>query len=79
MVVVDVYPSRERAEDYPEVTGWLVAAATADAAGGRPVYWVPRMEQAEGLLREELREGDVVVTIGAGDVTLLAARLGERS
>ncbi len=40
-VVLDVYPARERAEDFPGVSGWLVAAATADAAGGRPVYWTP--------------------------------------
>ena len=29
--VLDVYPARERPEDYPGVSGWLVAAATADA------------------------------------------------
>ena len=35
-VVLDVYPARERADDFPGVSGWLVAAAAADAAGGRP-------------------------------------------
>ena len=73
--VLDVYPARERAEDFPGVSGWLVAAAAADAAGGRPVYWTPNMDEAEELLRAELRRGDLAITIGAGDVDRLAGRL----
>lgn len=75
VVVIDVYPSRERAEDFPGVSGLLVAAATADAARGRPVWWLPSMDQAEQMLQAELREGDVLLTLGAGDVDRLAARL----
>ncbi len=77
VVVLDIYPARERAEDFPGVSGWLVAAASADAAGGRPVYWLPRMDEAERFLRDELREGDLLLTLGAGDVNRLAARLAE--
>ncbi|MEA2351753.1 MAG: UDP-N-acetylmuramate--alanine ligase, partial [Thermoleophilaceae bacterium] len=73
--VLDVYPARERAEDYPGVSGWLVATATADAAGGRPVYWTPAMADAERLLVSILRDGDVLLTLGAGDVDRLAERL----
>jgi UDP-N-acetylmuramate--alanine ligase len=65
-VVLDTYPARERAEDYPGVTGKVVANAAADA-GGR-VAWLPRHEQAEAFLRRELREGDLLLTLGAGDV-----------
>src|SRR5436309_1342350 len=61
--VLDVYPARERAEDFQGVTGWLVAAATADASGGRPVYWTPSMDDAERLLRETLEARDLVITI----------------
>jgi UDP-N-acetylmuramate--alanine ligase len=78
VVVLDVYPARERAEDYPGVSGWLVATAAADAAGGRPVYWAPTLDDAERLLSSILREGDVLLTLGAGDVDRLAARLVER-
>ncbi len=74
-VVLDVYPARERAEDFPGVSGWLVAAATADAAHGRPVYWTPQAEEAERLLRAELRAGDALLTLGAGDVDGLARAL----
>jgi UDP-N-acetylmuramate--alanine ligase len=75
IVVLDVYPARERAEDFPGVSGLLVAAAAADASGGRPVWWLPPIEEAERMLRSELGEGDLVVTLGAGDVDELARRL----
>jgi UDP-N-acetylmuramate--alanine ligase len=74
-VVLDVYPAREDPADFPGVSGWQVAAATADAAGGRPVYWTPQRDQAEKLLRRELREGDVVLTLGAGNIDELARAL----
>jgi UDP-N-acetylmuramate--alanine ligase len=78
-VVLDVYPARERADDFPGVSGWLVAAATADAAQGRPVYWAPGLDDAERLLRAELREGDALLTLGAGDVDSLARALTEKT
>jgi UDP-N-acetylmuramate--alanine ligase len=76
VVVLDVYPARERAEDFPGVTGLLVAQAAADAAPGRPVWWLPGMDDAERFLRSELGEGDLLVTLGAGDVDRLARALG---
>ena len=75
VVITEIYPARERAEDHPGVSGRLVAAATADAAGGRPVWWLPSFDDAERMLRQELREGDVLLTLGAGDVDALARRL----
>jgi UDP-N-acetylmuramate--alanine ligase len=77
VVVLDVYPAREQAADFPGVSGLLVAQAAADAAGGRPVWWLPRMEDAERMLAAELREGDLLLTLGAGDVDGLARRLAE--
>ena len=75
VAVLDVYPARERPEDFPGVTGHLVAAAAADAAGGRPVAWLPGFDEAEAFLRGELREGDLLLTLGAGDVDALGRRL----
>src|SRR3954452_11744841 len=75
VAVLDVYPARERAEDYPGVSGLLVARATADAAHGRPVWWTPTQDDAERALAAILGPGDVVITIGAGDVDRLAGRL----
>jgi UDP-N-acetylmuramate--alanine ligase len=75
VAVVDVYPARERAADFPGVSGLLVAEAAADAAPGRPVWWLPRLDDAERMLRDRLRAGDALLTLGAGDVDRLAARL----
>jgi UDP-N-acetylmuramate--alanine ligase len=75
IVVLDVYRARERPEDYPDVSGYLVAQAAADAAGGRPVWWMPRIEDAERSLRAELTDGDLLLTLGAGNVDELARRL----
>jgi UDP-N-acetylmuramate--alanine ligase len=75
VVVLDVYPARERAEDHPGVSGLLIAAATADAARGRPVYWLPTFADAEPVLRELLETGDLCMVMGAGDVDRLAREL----
>jgi UDP-N-acetylmuramate--alanine ligase len=74
-VVLDVYPARERAEDFPGVSGLMIAEAAADAAGGRPVYWLPGFDAAETALGGLLAPGDLCVVMGAGDVEALAHRL----
>lgn len=74
-VVTDIYPARERAEDHPGITGRLVAEAVADAAGGRRVAWLPDFDAAEAFLRDELRDDDLLLTLGAGDVDALGRRL----
>ena len=51
VAVLDVYPARERAADFPGVSGLLVAEAAADAAGGRTVLWLPTIDAAEPVLR----------------------------
>jgi UDP-N-acetylmuramate--alanine ligase len=79
VVVLDVYPARESATDFPGVSGLLVAEAAADAAGGRPVWWLPDMEEVERMLRAELREGDLLVTLGAGDIDRLARQLTSKA
>jgi len=75
VVVLGIYAARERAEDWPGVTGLLVAEAAADAAAGKPVVWMPGMPAAESYLRPRLREGDLVLTLGAGDVDGLGREL----
>jgi UDP-N-acetylmuramate--alanine ligase len=75
VAVLDVYPARERAEDHPGVSGLLVAEAAADAADGRPVYWLPTFGDAETVLAGLLGEGDVCVLMGAGDIDTLGRTL----
>ncbi len=75
VVVVDVYPARERPADFPGVSGRLIAAAAVDAAPGRAVYWLPGLDAAERVLDGLLGEGDVCLVIGAGDIDRLGRRL----
>ena len=74
VVVVDIYPSRERAEDFPGVTGELVAAAAREAGTPAAVEWIPGMEEAGRSLEGSLGPGDLCLVMGAGDIR----RLGER-
>ena len=75
VAVLDVYPARERAEDHPGVDGRLVAAAAADAADGRTVAWVPGFEDARRFLTATLRDGDLCLLMGAGNVDALGRSL----
>ncbi len=74
-VVLDVYRAREDTADWPGIGGRLIAAAAADAAGGRTVAWLPRLDDAEAFLRAQLRAGDLLLTLGAGNVDDLARRI----
>jgi UDP-N-acetylmuramate--alanine ligase len=73
--VLDVYPARERAADFPGVSGLLIAEAAADAAPGRPVLWLPTIEDAHRALAGMLREGDLLLVLGAGDIDRLGRAL----
>jgi UDP-N-acetylmuramate--alanine ligase len=79
VVVLDVYPARERAVDHPGVSGLLIAEAATDAAHGKPVYWLPGFAEAETILKGVLGEGDICLVMGAGDIdTLGRGLLGEQ-
>jgi UDP-N-acetylmuramate--alanine ligase len=71
-VVTDVYPSRE--EPIPGVDGEMVVQA-ARRSGHRKVHYCPRWQDAPELLEGLVKEGDVVLTLGAGDVVCLANEL----
>jgi UDP-N-acetylmuramate--alanine ligase len=75
IVVTDIYRARERPEDFPGVSGLLVAEAAADAATGRPVWWLPELDEVESRLASELGPQDLLVTLGAGDVDRVARGL----
>jgi UDP-N-acetylmuramate--alanine ligase len=66
VAVTDVYPARE--QPVKGVTGKLVVDAVVDARPGMPVAWTPKIEDGVRFLARRARPGDVVLTIGAGDV-----------
>ncbi|MBF4160625.1 UDP-N-acetylmuramate--L-alanine ligase [Nocardioides acrostichi] len=71
VVVLDVYVAREDPD--PAVTGALVADAVPLPDGA--VAFVAGLDDAASELVRRARPGDLVLTLGAGDVTTLGPRL----
>jgi UDP-N-acetylmuramate--alanine ligase len=65
VVVLDVYGAREEPE--PGVTGALIA----DKIVGTTVHYEPAFDLAATLAVDIVKPGDLLVTMGAGDVTQL--------
>ncbi|MEV4147881.1 UDP-N-acetylmuramate--L-alanine ligase [Amycolatopsis sp. NPDC049691] len=68
VVVLDVYGAREEPE--PGVTGALIADQVT-----APVHYEPAFDVAAPLVAGLARAGDLVVTMGAGDVTQLGPEI----
>jgi UDP-N-acetylmuramate--alanine ligase len=76
VAVLDVYPAREEPVGaLSGVSGLMVAEEAADHAAGGRVWWLPTAEQAAQALGPRLGEGDLLITIGAGDINRLAEAL----
>src|SRR5688572_3371015 len=72
--LTEIYPARE--QPLPGVTSVLVADALRKA--GRALQWMgPRSALADALVAVAL-EGDVVLTLGAGDITQTGTELLQR-
>ncbi len=72
VVVTGVYGSRE--EPIPGVTGSLVSDA-ATRAGAAGVVYVPHLGDVPGRLAEMVAPGDLVLMMGAGDITVIAPEI----
>jgi UDP-N-acetylmuramate--alanine ligase len=66
VAVTSVYAARE--EPVEGVEGRLIVEALVAERPGMPVAWAPELEDAVRFLSRRARPGDLVVTIGAGDV-----------
>ncbi|MBI4673859.1 MAG: UDP-N-acetylmuramate--L-alanine ligase [Chloroflexi bacterium] len=69
VLVTEIYAARER-----DAAG-LSSTSLVERMDARKTQFVAALAQAEELLRKELRDGDVLVTLGAGNVNQVAARL----
>ena len=75
VVVTEIYAAGEPPR--PGVSGRLVADAVRDAHPAARVEWVPERADLVSFLRNELRPGDLCLTLGAGDLTTLPDELLE--
>jgi UDP-N-acetylmuramate--alanine ligase len=71
VIVLDVFGAREEPE--PGVTGALIADAIP--LPHERVHYEPSFDKVPALVAGLVAEGDLVVTMGAGDVTMLGPGL----
>jgi UDP-N-acetylmuramate--alanine ligase len=69
VVVTDVYGAAQ--DPIPGVTGKLVVDGINLAAPGKRVVYLPHRADVVRFLDREVREGDLVITMGCGDVWML--------
>ena len=64
--LTDIYAAREQPVE--GVTGKVVVDALAQRRPGLWIGWAPAVDDAGRMVSRTARAGDVVVTMGAGDV-----------
>lgn len=73
VVVTDVYGARE--DPIAGVTGKLIVEEVCKASPARRVAFMPRLDDAASFVRSIAKPGDVVIGLGAGDITTLPDRI----
>ena len=76
VLVTDVYGAAQ--EPIPGVTGRLVADGVELASPTTPVVYLPHRTEVIDYLEREVRPGDLIVTMGCGDVWMLGDAALER-
>jgi UDP-N-acetylmuramate--alanine ligase len=76
ILVTDVYGAAQ--DPIPGVTGRLVVDGVRAAAPEKPVTYLPHRGDVVDYLAQEIRPGDLVVTMGCGDVWMLGDAALER-
>jgi UDP-N-acetylmuramate--alanine ligase len=76
VVVTDVYGAAQ--DPIPGVTGKLVVDGVQLAAPGLRTVYLPHRTDVVSFLEREVRPGDLVVTMGCGDVWMLGDAVRER-
>ena len=74
--MTDVYGAAQ--EPIPGVTGQLVVDGVLEAVPDAEVVYVPHRQERPRSLDREVRPGDLIVTMGCGDVWMLGDAALER-
>ena len=72
LIIVDVYAA---GEDPISGVNSAKLAEGIQAATGQKVLYIPRLYKAEEYLQEQAKAGDLIMTIGAGDVFKIGEEL----
>ncbi|NLO72637.1 MAG: UDP-N-acetylmuramate--L-alanine ligase [candidate division WS1 bacterium] len=73
VVIADIYAAREQPGDGGGISGADLARVIQERQPGKQVVYLPSFEEIQRFVQETARPGDLVLTMGAGDIR----RLGE--
>ena len=73
VIVTDVYSAGET--PIPGVSGKTIADAILENNGHKYVAYMPTLKDVISFARREIRPGDIVLTMGAGDITSIGQKL----
>jgi UDP-N-acetylmuramate--alanine ligase len=76
VIVTDVYGAGE--QPIPGVSGKQIVDAVTESAPGKRVVYLPRRSDIPTFLVGEVRPGDLVLTLGAGDITMVGEETLDR-
>jgi UDP-N-acetylmuramate--alanine ligase len=72
LVVTDIYPARE--EPLEGINGELIVSDAVNI-GHKQVRYVPQLDDLAAVVADLVRPGDMVITMGAGDITAYNAAI----
>ena len=73
VIITQLYSAFE--DPIPGVSGKIVYDAVRRAVPNKPVHYAETLDEAKRLALDKARPGDVVLTMGAGDITTLGPQL----
>jgi UDP-N-acetylmuramate--alanine ligase len=74
VIVTGIYPARERQEDFPDTTPSTIVEEAANIVHTPQRQWIRAIEDmdtAAQMLVMRAHHGDVIFTVGAGDITTM--------
>ncbi|MEP6296933.1 MAG: UDP-N-acetylmuramate--L-alanine ligase, partial [Ilumatobacter sp.] len=73
VVLTDIYASGTT--PIPGVTGKLIVNAVTESDPSKRVVWLPQRQDLIDFVAREARDGDIVVSMGCGDIATLPSEV----
>lgn len=73
VIVTDVYSAGEN--PIPGVSGKLITDAILENEGNKNIAYLPHLHDVVGYLEQEIKPGDMIITMGAGDIWTVGQKL----
>lgn len=71
IIISDIYPAREKSQDFDSFS----TAQVMDGISHPSAQWIPSLEAISAHLLQQLRPGDVLLVLSAGDADQVSARV----